>query len=124
MVFHFFFYIVAPGTYFEISINIASNVKLKQLFITVVTFLILTVIIALIDTRYRIYNSRRRKILSKESEWGKYCQVRLHEEVRWPSFPIEFKLMVILNIWSFNALYVLEVPTFRSDHYNSILDRQ
>lgn len=70
---------VAPGTYFEISVNIASNVKLKQLFITVVTFLILTVIIALIDMRYRIFNSRRHKIMSKESEWGKYCQVRLHE---------------------------------------------
>ena len=38
------------------------------------------------------------------------CQAKLHEEVSPPSFPIEFKLMVALNIWSFNSFYIFELP--------------
>lgn len=90
--------------------SIPVNVKLKQLFVAVITFLGMTVIVAFIDLRYRLFNSRRKKIMSTWSEWGKLCQMKLHEEVRWPSFPIEFKLMVLLNIWSFNAFYIFELP--------------
>ena len=70
----------------------------------------MTLLIAFIDVRYRLYKSKRKRILSSWSEWGKWCQIRLHEELTWPSFPIEFKLMVILNIWSFNAFYIFEIP--------------
>ena len=108
--FHFFFYIIAPGTYYVLVKSIPVNIKLKQLFVAVITFLGMTVIVAFIDLRYRLFNSRRKKIMSTWSEWGKLCQMKLHEEIRWPSFPIEFKLMVLLNIWSFNAFYIFELP--------------
>ena len=108
--FHFFFYVIAPGTYYVIPAQIPNNIKLKQLFLAVMTFLTMTLLIAFIDVRYRLYKSKRKRILSSWSEWGKWCQIRLHEELTWPSFPIEFKLMVILNIWSFNAFYIFEIP--------------
>lgn len=83
---------------------------MKQLFIAVLTFLIISVTIASIDLRYRFFNSARKRIMKSWKEWAKYCQLRLHEQLRWPSFPIEYKLMVILNIWSFNAFYIFLTP--------------
>lgn len=108
--FHFFFYLIAPATYYLIPTKIPNNVKLYQLFIAVTLFLIMNVLVCFIDLKFRLYNSKRKRILKNWSEWGKLCQIRLHEELTWPSFPIEFKLMVILNIWSFNAFYIFEIP--------------
>ena len=108
--FHFFFYLIAPATYYLIPTKIPPNVKLYQLFIAVTLFLAMSILICFIDLKFRLYNSKKKKILSNWAEWGKLCQIRLHEELTWPSFPIEFKLMVILNIWSFNAFYIFEIP--------------
>jgi uncharacterized membrane protein YagU involved in acid resistance len=64
VVFHFCFYIIAPGTYFLLASKIPVNIKLKQLFVTVITFLVMSMLIAFLDLRYRIFNSRRKKIMS------------------------------------------------------------
>lgn len=72
------FYIVAPVSYFVLT-DIAKNYKLKQLFIAVMTFLVMTLLVAIIDLRYRLSNARRNKLLSAWAFWGKYCQMRLHE---------------------------------------------
>ena len=108
--FHFFFYLVAPACYYLFATNIPNAAKLIQLFVTVMMFLFFSILIAIIDLRYRIFNSRRKKTMSSWAFWGKLCQVRLHEEVRYPSFPIEFKLMVLLKIWAFNAFYIFQIP--------------
>lgn len=73
-------------------------------------FLAFSLIIAFIDIRYQIFRSRRKSILSAWTNWGKYCQVRLHEMIRYPTFPIEFKLMVLLKIWAFNSFYIFQIP--------------
>ncbi len=110
VIFHFFFYVVAPGTYFVVSQSIHPNVKLKQLFVAVVTFLVMTIIVAKFDMKYKLYKGRRKKLLYMPSFYQKYCQYRLHEELTPPSFPVEWKLMVILDIWAFNAFYLFEIP--------------
>ena len=78
--FHFFFYVLAPGTYYIVeNVNIPQNVKLLQLFIAVVTFLVMTILVAFIDLRFRLFNSKKKRILSTQNEWAKFCQIRLHE---------------------------------------------
>ncbi len=82
--FHFFFYVIAPGTYYIIPTKvddtvINNNIKLKQLFLAVVIFLIMSLIVAFVDLRYRLYKSKHKRILSNWTEWGKRCQIRLHE---------------------------------------------
>lgn len=72
------FYIVVPVSYFVLTDDIPKNFKLKQLFIAVLTFLVMSFLVAIIDLRYRLSNSRRNKILSSWTNWGKYCQMRLH----------------------------------------------
>lgn len=79
VVFHFFFYIMAPGTYYLVGKKIPHNIKLKQLFVAVVMFLAMSVLVAFIDLRYRIFNSKRKRIMTSWSGWGKLCQMRLHE---------------------------------------------
>lgn len=79
VIFHFFFYNIAPGTYYVIDTQkIPINIKLKQLFVTVLISLIMGIIIAAIDLRYRIFNSRRKNIMGNWARWSKYCQIRLH----------------------------------------------
>lgn len=111
VIFHFIFYIVVPVSYYVVDFGgISRNLKLKQLFVAVLMFLAMTVLAAFLDIRHRLFNSRRKKLLSSWRQWGKYCQARLHEQLQWPAFPIEYKLMVILNIWSFNAYYTFQIP--------------
>ena len=67
--FHFFFYVIAPATYYIIptkvdNVTINDNIKLKQLFIAVCIFLFMSVLIAFIDLRFRLYKSKHKKILS------------------------------------------------------------
>lgn len=106
VIFHFLFYLVAPICYYFYATDISANAKLAQFFFAVLLFLILNIIIALVDIRYQIYKKRRSNLMKSWSQWGKLCQARLHEELKYPSFPIEFKIMFILNIWSFNAFYL------------------
>lgn len=85
-------------------------VKLKTLFFQVFMFLLFSLIIHTLDIRYRIFTSNRKKYLSQVSESHKMCQKRLHELLTFPSFPIEFKLMILYKIWSFVAFYAFELP--------------
>ena len=67
--FHFFFYVIAPATYYVIPTKVNDkvvndNIKLKQLFLAVVIFLLMQLLIAFIDLRYRLYKSKKKRILS------------------------------------------------------------
>jgi hypothetical protein len=76
----------------------------------VMTFTFMTVIIAFLDLRYRFFKSKKGKLISQSSVANHFCQQKLHEELNPPSFPIEFKMMVIFNIWTFNSYYIFEIP--------------
>lgn len=89
VIFHFLFYLVVPISYYMLDLGgIPRNLKLKQLFIAVLTCLFMTVLIAILDIKHRIFNRRRRKLVSEWRWWGQYCQARLHELLSWPAFPI------------------------------------
>lgn len=70
----------------------------------------MVLIVCFVDLKYRLYNGKKYKLLNQPAFYNKFNQGRLHEELNPPSFPIEFKIMVILNVWSFNAFYVFEIP--------------
>ncbi len=67
VIFHFLFYLVVPVSYYILIDVIPKNIKLKQLFIAILMFLAMVIIIAILDIKHRIFNSRRKKILSKWS---------------------------------------------------------
>lgn len=106
VVFHFFFYLVTPATFYLLASEVPKNMKLKEFFSAIFSFVLMCLIVALIDMRYRLTKKNREKLLSQANEANRYCQQRLHEQVTPTSFPIEFKLMVAFNIWSFNSFYI------------------
>ena len=67
VIFHLLFYLVVPVSYYILIDVIPKNIKLKQLFIAILMFLAMVIIIAILDIKHRIFNSRRKKILSKWS---------------------------------------------------------
>jgi hypothetical protein len=109
IIFHFFFYLITPATFY-IFAPIYDNLKLKVLFMAVFVFMIMTVIVAALDIRYNLFRMRRNKLLGQKSLANVFCQQRLHEMVTPPSFPIEFKLMVIYDVWAFNSFYIFQMP--------------
>lgn len=108
--FHFFFFIVAPGTFYLVAGKIPYSIKLTLLFVTVSLFLLVVVLIGAIDLKYRGFNGKKKKLLFNSDVHKQYCQMRLHEELNHPTFPLDFRLMVIYNIWSFNSFYIFEIP--------------
>ena len=110
IVFHFFFYVVTPAAFYIFAKSIPPNYKLKEFFSAVFLFSLMVLLVAILDLKYRLFNKRKERLLGQVSESNNYCQQRLHEELTPPSFPIEFKLMVIFNIWTFNSFYIFEIP--------------
>lgn len=94
VVFHFFFYLVSPAIYYVFASGpsssppIPQNAKLKELFLAVFLFMIMQIIIAAVDVPYLMYKKRKNKLLGSRSEANNYCQLRLHEELNSPGFPI------------------------------------
>jgi uncharacterized membrane protein YbhN (UPF0104 family) len=110
--FHILYYLYTPAIYYVTTNSMFNKTeKLKTLFTQVLLFLIFSLIIAVIDVKYRAFASRRKKFMSQISESHKLCQKKLHEMLTFPSFPIEFKLMILYKIWSFVAFYSFQLPT-------------
>lgn len=111
VMFHILFYLYIPAIFYtETHIVYSKSEKLKTLFFQVFIFMFFSLIIALVDARYRIFASQRKKYLSQVNEAHKVCQKKLHEILTYPSFPIEFKLMVLYKMWSFIAFYSFQLP--------------
>lgn len=110
IVFHFFFYLLTPAAFYLFAGSIPNNIKLKEFFMAIVSFALMSILVAIIDLRYRLFNKKRQRLLGQVSEANMFCQQRLHEELTPPSFPIEFKLMVVFNIWTFNSFYIFNLP--------------
>jgi hypothetical protein len=110
IVFHFFFYLLTPAAFYLFAGSIPDNIKLKEFFMAIVSFALMSILVAFIDLRYRLFNKKRQRLLGQVSEANMFCQQRLHEELTPPSFPIEFKLMVVFNIWTFNSFYIFNLP--------------
>lgn len=111
VMFHMMFYLYIPAIFYvETQSGFLQAAKLKSLFIQVFVFLFFSFLIALADVRYRIFAYNRKKHLSRVSESHQVCQKKLHDLVTFPSFPIEFKLMILYKIWSFITFYSFQIP--------------
>jgi hypothetical protein len=110
VVFHYFFYLVTPASFYVLADVIPKNLKLKEFFNAIFSFTIISLLIAVLDLPYRLTKKRRERLVNQPSEAAQFCQQRVHEEVTPPSFPLEFKLLIIFNTWSFNSFYIFEIP--------------
>jgi hypothetical protein len=77
--FNFFFYIITPTIFYAIVERIPKNDKLKQFFAAVIIVLIMTVIICILDLKYRMYNRKIKNMFSSWTKWCRFCQTRLHD---------------------------------------------
>lgn len=112
VMFHMLFYLYIPAIFYtQTHSTFGKTMKLKTLFFQVFMFLLFSLIIGLVDVNYRIFSSRRKKYLSQVSESHQVCQKKLHDIVTYPSFPIEFKLMILYKLWSFIAFYSFQIPS-------------
>jgi hypothetical protein len=78
-IFHFFFYLVSPACFYIFTTSIPKNFKLAELFMTGLTFSLLSTIMNLIDIGYRRFNSKKNKLLNKMTEANAMCQGKLHD---------------------------------------------
>lgn len=104
------FYIISPWVFYLFTTSFPENTKLGTFFMLIVIFSVSTTIVNVADVGYRVFNSKKKKLLGKEQEANKYCQGRLHEELTPPSYPLAWKLVVAFNCWSFNSYYIFEMP--------------
>jgi hypothetical protein len=63
IIFHFFFYLFSPAAFYVLAKNIYANSKLKELFMAIIGFALMTVAVAGLDVRYRLFKGRREKLL-------------------------------------------------------------
>lgn len=111
VMFHMLFYLYIPAIFYtETHITYSKTLKLRTLFFQVFIFLLFSFLIAVADVKYRVFAARRRKYLSQVSESHRVCQKKLHDILTFPSFPIEFKLMILYKLWSFIAFYSFQLP--------------
>jgi hypothetical protein len=110
MSFQYILYIIAPILYFRITMNVPDSYKIKQLFTNVFIFISIQLIFSFIDFRYWLFSRKRHNLMKSWRGWGKFCQMRLHEELGWSTFPIELKLSTILNLWTLTTFFIFQIP--------------
>ena len=59
VIFHFFFYLVTPATFYILADSVPKNMKLKYFFSAIFSFTIMCLLIALLDLKYR-FNKKKR----------------------------------------------------------------
>jgi len=66
MIFHIVFYVIIPSLFFFIQDGINTTVKLYVISQQARTFIIMQIILCFIDVPYRIWKSKKTKVLSDQ----------------------------------------------------------
>lgn len=63
--FFFFFYLVSPAVFYEVTPSIPDNFKLATFLMTIILFCLTNTILNLIDIGYRTYNGKKNRLLTQ-----------------------------------------------------------
>lgn len=102
------YYAIIPTIYFSAYSDSRRSLKLLSIGIQVIFFLLIQFILSAFDIIYCFWNRKKDRILAAQKPV--YCQKQLHEKVTFPTFPLEFKLMLLFKSWTFVLFYAFELP--------------
>lgn len=75
-IYFFCFYLISPA-FFYIFVDLNSNYKLSEFFMTVLIFCIANIILAIVDIGYIPYRQKK-SLMINQAEANTFCQSKLH----------------------------------------------
>ena len=104
---HFIFYLWLPSMYLNFYhdnrgevLNLMSNQALSAV--------IVQIILTYLDFFYCCWNKNKKKIEDEDKPYA--CQKILHQNMQYPRFPIEFKMIILFKFWSLMTFFGFHIP--------------
>ncbi len=104
---HFIFYLWLPSTYLNFYhdmrgqvLNLMSNQALSAV--------IVQIILTYFDLFYCCWNKNKKKVEDENKPYA--CQKILHQNMQYPRFPIEFKMIILFKFWSLITFFGFHIP--------------
>ena len=109
VLFHLIYYIIIPTFYYSLASPEEKNQTLHTISNQTFNFLIVQFLLAGFDLMYCCWNKRLKKVEDEDRPVG--CQQILHEQIQYPRFPFEFKLIILFKTFSFIIFFAFQVPS-------------